>query len=110
VEGNVAASTQNQALSALFFLHQEVLHQDLGPIDAMRARNPKRLPSVLTKEEIRRVLGHLSSTHLLMAKIRHWTDDENGLRHHNCAGKTVRLDRPQPGGSTKGTWARQTTA
>jgi len=52
VEGNVAASTQNQALSALLFLHQEVLHQDLGPIDALRAKKPKRLPAVLTKEEV----------------------------------------------------------
>jgi hypothetical protein len=38
VEGNVAASTQNQALSALLFLYREVLHQDLGTIDALRAR------------------------------------------------------------------------
>ena len=52
VEGNVAASTQNQALSALLFLYKKVLHQDLGPIDAMRAKKPKRLPSVLTKEEV----------------------------------------------------------
>ena len=67
VEGNIAASTQNQALSALLFLYKEILHRDLGPIDAMRAKKPKRLPSVLTKEEIHRVLDHLSGTHLLMA-------------------------------------------
>jgi len=41
---NVAPSTQNQALSALLFLYKEVLHQDLGPIDALRAKKPKRLP------------------------------------------------------------------
>jgi len=35
----------------------------------MCARKPKRLPSVLTKEEVHRVLGHLSGTHLLMAKL-----------------------------------------
>ena len=80
VEGNVAASTQNQALSALLFLYNAVLHQDLGPIDAMRANKPKRLPSVLTKEEVHRVLGHLSGTHLLMAKLLYGS----GLRLMEC--------------------------
>jgi integron integrase len=80
VEGNVAASTQNQALSALLFLYKEVLHQDLGPIDAMRAKKPKRLPSVLAKEEVHRVLGHLSGTHLLIAKLLYGS----GLRLMEC--------------------------
>ena len=80
VEGNVAASTQNQALSALLFLYNAVLHQDLGPIDAMRANKPKRLPSVLTKEEVHRVLGHLSGTHLLMVKLLYGS----GLRLMEC--------------------------
>ena len=80
VEENVAASTQNQALSALLFLYKEILHRDLGPIDAMRAKKPKRLPSVLTKEEVHRVLGHLSGTHLLMAKLLYGS----GLRLMEC--------------------------
>jgi len=80
VEGNVAASTQNQALSALLFLHQEVLHQDLGPIDALRAKKPKRLPAVLTKEEVHRVLGHLSGMYLLMARMLYGS----GLRLMEC--------------------------
>jgi site-specific recombinase XerD len=80
VEGNVAASTQNQALSALLFLYTKVLHQDLGPIDAMRAKKPKRLPSVLTKGEIHRVLGYLSGAHLLMAKLLYGS----GLRLMEC--------------------------
>ncbi len=54
VEQNVAASTQNQALSALLFLYREVLNQDLSPIDALRAKKPKCLPSVLTREDLRR--------------------------------------------------------
>ena len=53
VEQNVAASTQNQALSALLFLYREVLEMDPGPVDAVRAKKPKRLPTVLTKEEAR---------------------------------------------------------
>jgi integron integrase len=92
VNENVAASTQNQALSALLFLYTKVLHQDLGPIDAMRAKKPKRLPSVLTKEEIHRVLGHLSGTHLLMAKLLYGS----GLRLMECLRLRVKdLDSAQ---------------
>jgi integrase len=69
VKENVAASTQNQALSALLFLYREVLHQDLGPVDALRAKRRKRLPTVLTKDETLRPIGCLSGTHQLMAKL-----------------------------------------
>lgn len=52
VPHRVAASTQNQALSALLFLYRDVLrHPVYGPIETIRARKPKRLPTVLTKEE-----------------------------------------------------------
>ncbi len=63
VEENVAASTQNQALSALLFLYREVLHKDLGPIDALRAQKPKRLPTVLTRDEVQRLIAQMSGTH-----------------------------------------------
>lgn len=64
VDRNVAASTQNQALSALIFFYRQVLKQDLaGSIDSVRAKRPKRLPTVLTKEETLRVFGFLSGTH-----------------------------------------------
>ena len=69
VNESVVASTQDQALSALLFLYREVLKKDLGPIDALRAKKPKRLPTVLTKEEVHRVLGELSGTHQLTAKL-----------------------------------------
>lgn len=70
MERNVAASTQNQALSALLFLYQNVLKQDLEhPIDAVRAKKPKRLPTVLTKGEAQQVLAALSGTHQLIAKL-----------------------------------------
>jgi site-specific recombinase XerD len=63
VEGQVAASTQNQALSALLFLYCQVLHQELErPIDAVRAKSPKYLPTVLTDgydiRTIQELLGH----------------------------------------------------
>ena len=81
VEENVAASTQNQALSALLFLYREVLHKELdGPINALRAKKPKRLPTVLTKEEVHRLIGHLSGDHLLMAKLLYGS----GLRLMEC--------------------------
>jgi len=69
VKENVAASTQNQALSALLFLYREVLHQDLGPVDALRAKCFRRLPTVLTKEETLRLIACLSGIHQLMAKL-----------------------------------------
>ena len=54
----VAASTQAQALNALVFLYREVLHVLVGEIGEFeRARRPARLPEVLTKEEVKRVLS-----------------------------------------------------
>ncbi len=60
VERKVAASTQNQALSALLFLYKEVLDRPLEAFgEVVRAQRPERLPVVLTREEVRAVLGHL---------------------------------------------------
>jgi len=88
VDKHVAASTQNQALSALLFLYREVLQQDPGPIDALRAQKPKRLPTVLTKEEARRVIAALpaESTHQLMAKLLYGS----GLRLMECVRLRVK--------------------
>ena len=58
--GKVAASTQNQALSALLFLYREVLQQNIGWLHQVeRAKRPARLPIVLTKDEVRRLFAHL---------------------------------------------------
>ncbi len=57
VKGNVSASTQNQALAALLFLYQEVLKVDIGRLDAVRARRPKRVPLVLSVPEVRVLLA-----------------------------------------------------
>jgi integrase len=68
VDGNVAASTQNQALSALLFLYREVLELDLPWLDGIvRAKRPQRLPVVLTREEVRAVLQPLKGVPRLMA-------------------------------------------
>ncbi len=70
VNNNVAASTQNQALSALLFLYRHVLHQSLSDsIDAVRARQSKHLPTVLTPEETQQVLKYLEGTHQILAKL-----------------------------------------
>ena len=56
----VAASTQNQALSSLLFLYRHVLHSPLPWLDNMEhAKRPVRLPTVLTQEEVKAVLGAL---------------------------------------------------
>jgi site-specific recombinase XerD len=58
VEGQVAAATQNQALSALLFLYREVLGIDLPWLDGVvRAKRPERLPVVLSGNEVQRVLA-----------------------------------------------------
>jgi integron integrase len=70
VEGNVAASTQNQALSALLFLYSHVLKQPLSAsINAARARQSKYIPTVLTLEEVQQVLKRLEGIHQLLAKL-----------------------------------------
>ena len=61
VEKHVSASTQNQALSALLFLYRYVIGRDVGDLDdVIRARKPKRLPVVMTREEVKAVLNRLS--------------------------------------------------
>jgi len=69
-EGQVAASTQNQALSALLFLYKEVLKQEIGWLDGVeRATKPKRLPVVLTRDEVHELFAHLHGTPRLMAGL-----------------------------------------
>ena len=67
---NVAASTQNHALSALLFLYKEVLKHEIGWLEKVeRAKKPTRLPVVLTREEVRNMFQHLHGTTRLMAGL-----------------------------------------
>jgi integron integrase len=69
-EGQVAASTQNQALHALLFLYNRVLEQPLEErIDAVRASRTPRVPVVLTPDEVRRVITLMSGTPQLVVKL-----------------------------------------
>ncbi len=70
VEGRVAASTQNQALSGLLFLYREVLEHDVPWLDCVvRATRPQRLPIVLTRQEVLAVLRPLKGVPRLMASL-----------------------------------------
>jgi integron integrase len=81
VDRNVAASTQNQALSALLFLYKVVLDRPLeGLGDLPRAKKPQRLPVVFTRDEVRAVLAHLRGDQALMANLLYGA----GLRLMEC--------------------------
>ena len=70
VRMRVSASTQNQALAGILFLYRHVLHrevEDLGPV--IHARKPKRLPVVLTRDEVIDVLAELTGAERLMAAL-----------------------------------------
>ena len=87
VKRNVAASTQNQALSALLFLYREVLGQPVEWVDDIeRAKRPQRLPVVFTREEVRAVLGHLRGETWLMASLLYGS----GLRLMECVRLRVK--------------------
>lgn len=87
VEGNVAAATQNQALSALLFLYREVLGQNLPWLDqVVRAKRPARLPVVLSRHEVARVLSRMDGVHALMARLLYGT----GMRLMECTRLRVK--------------------
>jgi integron integrase len=69
-EGGISASTQNQAMSAILFLYRDVLHRPLERMDdIVRAKRPRRIPVVLTREEAEAVLGQLRGVYWLMASL-----------------------------------------
>jgi integron integrase len=70
VDRTVAAATQNQALAAILFLYRDVLGIDLGPLpEATRARRARRLPVVLSREEVRRTLAETNGAEGLVARL-----------------------------------------
>jgi integron integrase len=87
VDGRVAASTQNQALSALLFLYKHVLGVELPWLDDLvRARRPARLPVVLSRDEVAAVLSHLAGMRWIMATLLYGT----GLRLLECVHLRVK--------------------
>jgi len=87
INQRVSFSTQNQAFNALLFLFREVLREDVGDLsDAVRAKRGKRLPVVLTVEEIKSLLSQLSGRNLLIAQLLYGS----GLRLMECARLRVK--------------------
>lgn len=86
VDGRVSASTQNQALAALLFLYKHVVERRVGDLgEVVRARRPRRLPVVLTRDEVRQVLGRLRGDRWLMASLLYGS----GLRLAECLALRV---------------------
>ena len=87
VEHHVSASTQNQALSALLFLYRTLLQRDItAAVAPVRAKQPERLPTVLTKDEARRILHQLAPRYRLMAQLLYGS----GLRIMECVRLRVK--------------------
>jgi integron integrase len=91
VHRHVAASTQNQALNALVFLFHQVLKIDLGQLGAVRARRGRRLPVVLSREEVRQLLAAIDQLptdepYPLMCRLLYGT----GMRVMECCGLRVK--------------------
>lgn len=80
VNRRVAAPTQNQALNALAFLYREVLKQPFEGVDVMRAQESKRLPVVLSVDEIRKLLMVMTGEEAVMGKLLYGC----GLRVMEC--------------------------
>lgn len=86
-DAHVSASTQNQALAALLFLYREVLAQDFGWLhDVVRAERIPHLPVVLTREEVKAILGALRGRDWLMVMLLYGT----GLRLKECLSLRVK--------------------
>ena len=84
---DVAASTQNQALSALLFLYREVLGVELPWMEnVVRAKRPQRLPVVLTRAQVARLLERLAGREALMAGLLYGS----GLRLMECVRLRVK--------------------
>lgn len=81
VEHNVSAATQNQALNALVFLYRYVLKRELGSLEnIVRAKQPRRLPVVLRKHEVRALFEALEGAHWIMGHLLYGA----GLRLLEC--------------------------
>ena len=81
VREKVSASTQNQALSALLFRSRHVIGREVGDLgEVIRARKPTRLPVVMTREEVKAVLGNMTGDKWLMASLMYGA----GLRLMEC--------------------------
>ena len=87
LDRRVAASTQSQALNAIVFLYDSVLARPLGQMSGLkRVQRRQRVPVVLTRDEVKRVLAMMQGTCRLMAELMYGA----GLRVHECVTLRVK--------------------
>lgn len=86
VKRNVSASTQNQVLCALLFLYKFIVKRPLKDVDAVRAKKPKYIPVVMSREEVRKVLDNLRGVYLLQAQLMYGC----GLRLDECMSLRIK--------------------
>lgn len=101
---NVSASTQNQALNAIVFLYRHVLQEDVGDFSGFHpARQPRRLPVVLTRDEVGRLLSHLTGMQCTCAKPARVASIRPSAGSASCcsAGR-----RTAGGGQPRSGWSR----
>ncbi len=80
IQKNVSASTQNQALCAIVFLYKQVLKREIGELELTWAKRPKKLPVVLTHEEVKQVTERLTGATWIMVNLLYGS----GLRLQEC--------------------------
>ena len=81
IQRKLSASTQNQAFNALLFLYRQVLHKELEEsIQAVRAKRPQRIPTVLSREEAQRIIAAMEGVNKLVVQVLYG----GGLRLMEC--------------------------
>ncbi len=107
VDGDVAPSTQDQAFYSLLFFFEHVLERELGDVDALRSTKPKLRPTVMSKQEVQRVLSQLVGMWKIIAQLLYgcglrisealrlrvmdFDFDQRQIVIHNSKGKKSRL-------------------
>lgn len=80
VRRDVSASTQNQALHALLFMYKYVVKKEIGQVDYLRAKKTVRVPDVLTKDEVAKILGRLKGVYYIIGRMLYGS----GMRLMEC--------------------------
>jgi len=83
---NVSPSTQNQALNAILFVYKHIIPKQIGNIDAVRAKKPRRIPPVFTRKEVKAIRSHLFGQEALMVHLLYGC----GLRLNECLSLRVK--------------------
>lgn len=107
IDGDVAPSTQDQAFYSLLFFFEHVLERELGDVDSLRSTKPKLRPTVMSKQEVQRVLSQLNGTWKIIAQLLYgcglrisealrlrvmdFDFDQRQIVIHNSKGKKSRL-------------------